>query len=104
MIRIMQCNLRRMSKGRQLLAQAARESKADNLLISEQPRGPVDDNRRLSSNDSLVQIVLTDTARLVAIASFSGRGYVGVSTGELLLVSCYLPPGLAIDQYYSLLG
>lgn len=94
MVRIIQLNLRRMGSARSLLSQAAREREAKILIISEQPRGHLDDDGRSSSLDSSAQIALTDTTRLAMVPEFRGECFVGVSTGDLLLVSCYFPPQL----------
>lgn len=83
-----------MGTARSLLTQAALEREADVLIISEQPRGPPDDDKCRSSSDSGSQVALTDFTRMVVLASFSGNGYVGVNTGGFLLVSCYLPPSI----------
>lgn len=103
MIRFIQVNLRRMGAARSLLNQAARERETDVLLISEQPRGPPDNDKCRSSVDHGAQIFLTDSARIAVDASFSGRGgFVGVSAGGGgLLVSCYLSPSLTNAQYKS---
>lgn len=104
MISLIQINLKRMGTARSLLSQAARESGVDILLISEQPRGPSDDERCMSSNDLSAQIVLAEMVRLSMSHEFSGRGYVGVSVGDLLLVSCYLPPSLTLAQYANIIN
>lgn len=65
------------------------------MMITGQPRGPPDGDMCRASNDSAAQIALSDTARLAMTPEFNGRGFVGVSAGGLLLVSCYLPPSLA---------
>lgn len=104
MAKFLQINLRRSGPARSLLSQAAREKGVDILLISEQPRGPPDDERRMSSNDLGAQIVLAEMARLSMSREFSGRGYVGVSVGDLLLVSCYLPPSLTLAQYANIIS
>lgn len=87
-----------------LLSQAVREREIDILMISEQPRGPPDDDRRRSSLDSSVQIVISDTMRLAMVPEFRGRGFVGVITGGLVLVLCYLLPSLTHAQYAIVLG
>lgn len=92
MINVIQTNLKRMGSAMNLLSQVARERETDVLIISEQPRGPPDSERRQSSIDSSPQVVLTDSARLTMEALFCGRGYVGVSAGGIVFVSCYLPP------------
>lgn len=89
MINVIQTNLKRMGTAMNLLSQAACERETDVLIINEQPRGPPDGERRQSSVDSSAQVVLTDSARLAMAALFRGRGYVGVSTGGIVFVSCY---------------
>lgn len=64
---------------------------------------PHDDDKRSSNSDFSDQIILTDTAHLAITASFSGKGFVGISTGEHLLLSCYLSPSFTNAQYASLL-
>lgn len=101
MIRFIQVNLRRMGAARSLLTQAARERETDVLLISEPPRGPPDNDKCRSGVDHGAQIFFTDSARMAVDTSFSGRGFVGVSAGGFLLVSCYLPSSLTNAQYKS---
>lgn len=66
MIEVIQTNLRRMEVARNLLDQAEREVNADLLIISEQPRGPADDDRSLSDLDNTAQLVLTRSAATFA--------------------------------------
>lgn len=86
-----------------LLTQSVREHKADILLISEQPRSPADDDWRRSSQDAGAQIILRDTARLAVAGSFCGCCYVGINTGDLVFVSCYLPSSLGMGRYARVL-
>lgn len=104
MIRLAQINLQKMKMARSLLANEARTREVDLLVISEQPSGPPDNDRCWSSTDHLAQVVLTERAKLVAVNTFKGRGFVGVDTGRLVVVSCYLPPSLSPDQYATVLG
>lgn len=89
-----------MGTARSLLSQTARDRRADVLVISEQPG----DDRCRSSTDASSQIFLTDTAQLAITEHFSDRGFVGISTGDLVIVSCYLPPSLTNGQYASVLS
>lgn len=100
MISVLQANLRRMGTAIRLLSQAVREHGV--LLISEQPRDPADNDRRRSSQCMSAQVVLMDTARLAVISSHECC-YMGVNTGDLVFVSCYLPPSMAVSQYASAL-
>lgn len=100
MFNIIQLNLRRMGSARSLLSQAAREREVD---VSEQLRGPPDDDGRSSSLGSSAQIVLSDTTRLAMVPEFRGGCFVGVSTGGLLLILCYLPPSITNAQYAAAL-
>lgn len=104
MINVIQTNLKRMGSAMNLLSQAARERETDVLIISEQPRGPPDGERRQLSVDSSTQVVLTDSARLTMAALFHGKGYVRVSAGGIVFVSCDLPPRLTNAQYADVLG
>lgn len=57
MIRILQANMRRMCSARSLLNQAARETRADVLIISEQPKGPPDNDKSFFDLHSSAQLV-----------------------------------------------
>lgn len=93
-----------MGTARSLLTQTARDRRADVLLISEQPRGPPDADRCRSTTDASSQIFITETAQLAVVEHFRGRGFVGINTGSLVIVSCYLPPSLTNGQYAAILG
>lgn len=69
------------------------------MLISEQPRGPPDNQRRFSCPDRLCGIILTRTADLVADQHGASPGLCWIQTGNLYIVSCYLSPNEPLNAY-----
>lgn len=88
---------------RNLPDQAAREIHADILIISEQPRGPPNDDRSLSDFDNTAQIVLTGSASMFASEVRRGRYHVGAVVERVAFYSCYMPPPLSIAQFTEVL-
>lgn len=103
MIKIIQSNLRRKGTAMAVLSQTSRELGADILIISEQPRGPPDDESRASSVDGSAQIIVTGSAHLVITDVSRGRCFVGAAMGDLIVYACYFPPSLSIEQYIATL-
>lgn len=99
MTRVIQTNLRRMGSARNLLDQAARETGADVLVISERPRGAPGDDRSLTDLASSAQLALTSTAAIATTDAVRGRYYVGTTVRGIVVFSCYLPPSLSAAQY-----
>lgn len=103
MIKIIQSNLWRKETAMAVLSQTSRELGADILIISEQPRGPPDDELRASSAHGLAQIIVTGSAHLVITDVSRGRYFVGAAMGDLIVYACYFPPSLSIEQYNATL-
>lgn len=99
MISIIQVNLRKMGTARCMLNQAASETQADILIISEQPKGPPDDEWSLSGLDAPAQLVITNSASAVARDVVRGRYHVGAVVHGIAVFSCYLPPSLTTAQF-----
>lgn len=99
MIEVIQMNLRKMGVARNLLDQVAREVNADILIISEQPRGPADDDRSLSDLDNTAQLVMTRSAATFLSKVTRGRYHVGAAVYGIAVFSCYLPPTLSVTQF-----
>lgn len=99
MVKFLQANLRSMGMARGLLEQAAREVRADVLIISEKPRGPADDDRSVSALDGPAQLALTSFAIAGARDVVRSRYHVGAVIAETAIFSCYLPPRLTAAQY-----
>lgn len=99
MIRFLQANLRKMRLARNLLEQAARESRSDLLIINEQPRGPSDDDYSFSDLDFSAQLVLTRFATVVAWDVERGRYHVEAGVHDIAVFLCYLPPSLLATQF-----
>lgn len=99
MINFLQANLRRMGTARSMLNQAAVEADADVLIISEQPRGPPDDDRSMSALDGSAQLVLTGSTIPAARGVTRGRYHVGAVVCDIAVFACYLPPSLTTAQF-----
>lgn len=98
-MRVIQINLRRTGTARSLLDQAARETNADVLIISERPRGPPDGDRSLSDLGSSAQLVLTSSAAATATDMTRRRYHMGATVHGTVIFSCYFPPTLTPAQF-----
>ena len=90
-VNILQINLNRSGVAQDLAIQTARERGVDVIIVSEQNRGIPDamwhEDQR---GDAAVYVCNKEFYRVKKL--ISGKGYVGVSIGQLGIFSCYFSP------------
>lgn len=99
MISFLQVNLHRSPIATNLLYATAASLGDDVLIISEQARGPQDDLRRASCKDKNCGIILTRSANFSIERRGSGSGFCWIQTGNLVVYSCYFPPGRTLQEF-----
>lgn len=99
MTRFIQINLNRSLLACELLHTKAAEDGANILIISKQPRGPLDGPRRVSCLDGNCGIVLTRTANITIELSGSETGQCWIQSGPLRIYSFYLSPNQTLTDY-----
>jgi len=104
MLKLIQINLNHCWAAQQLLPQTAIDYGADLMLVSDQWRNPEDRERWLSSSDGKCAIVATALSAVSFGACGSGKGFVWVAVGQVVVFSCYYTPNCKVSEFDEFLG
>lgn len=103
MQRILQCNLNHCWQAQDLLTQYIKENRVDLCLVSEPVTIP-SSSCWLGSLDRTAAVVwCTDRVSMPCSLLFRGNGFVIISRGDLIVVSCYCSPNVGMTQFLSFL-
>ena len=98
-LKVLQANLGHGRDAQNLVLQAAREEKADVLILSDVLRPPENNGRWAFSSCKAVAVVAVGELPIQRVWCSEAQGLVAAQIGGVVFISCYAPPSLNLAEF-----